>query len=311
MQTNSSDQKPPSIGLGTWKSAPGDVYKAVKAALAAGYRHFDCAAIYGNEAEVGQALAESDVPRGDLWITSKLWNNAHAPADVLPALRKTLGDLRLEYLDLYLIHWPVVQRPGVTYPRAAGDLLPLADIPLATTWAAMEPAVGQGLARHLGVSNFSVAKLQALHAGAQTIKPAVNQVELHPYLQQRELLAACAALGVHVTAYSPLGSADRPAGLKAADEPILLQDPTIAAIAAEHTATPAQVLIAWAVQRGTSVIPKSIDPRRMQENLAAADLTLTDDAMRRIAALDRRRRYLDGNIWTLGGVYSVAGLWDE
>lgn len=315
MQTKPASAQPPPIGLGTWKSAPGDVYRAVKAAIAVGYRHFDCAAIYGNEAEVGQALAEAftagDVRRGDLWITSKLWNNAHAPADVAPALRRTLEDLRLEYLDLYLIHWPIVQRPGVTYPRAAADLIPLDTIPLAATWAAMEPAVDQGLVRHLGVSNFSAAKLQALHAGAQIIKPSVNQVELHPYLQQRELLAACAALGVLVTAYSPLGSADRPAGLKAADEPVLLQDPEIAAIAAEHRATPAQVLIAWAVQRGTSVIPKSIDPRRMQENLAARELTLGDDAMRRIAALDRRRRYLDGKVWTVGGVYSVAGLWDE
>jgi len=304
----------PMLGLGTWKSAPGDAYRAVKAALAAGYRHLDCAAIYGNEAEIGRALtevfAEGSLRREDLWITSKLWNDSHAPADVLPALRKTLADLQAGYLDLYLVHWPIAHRPGVAMPRGGGDYVPLSELPLATTWAALEPAVDLGLCRHLGVSNFSAVKLRALHAGAR-VKPAVNQVELHPYLQQPELLATCQELGVHVTAYSPLGSGDRPAGLKSADEPVLLKDGAIAEIAGAHGVSAAQVLIAWALQRGTSVIPKSVDPRRMAENLAAAQVRLTDEDMRTIAGLERRRRYLDGKAWTAGGVYSVAGLWDE
>lgn len=304
----------PAIGLGTWNAGPGEVYAAVKAALAAGYRHLDCAAVYGNEAEIGAALAEAfaagEVRRGDLWITSKLWNDAHAPADVLPALRRTLADLQLEYLDLYLLHWPVAVRRGVTYPRGASDMIPLAELPLAETWAAMEAAAQHGLVRHLGVSNFSAVKLRALHAGAR-VKPAALQVELHPYLQQPALLTTCAELGVHVTAYAPLGSPDRPAVYRVDDEPALLRDPTIVAIAAERGVSPAQVLIAWAVRRGTSVIPKSIDPGRMRENLAAGEVALTDEDMRRIAGLDRRRRYLDGAVWTVGGVYSIAGLWDE
>lgn len=316
MQTHkfSNGDAMPMFGLGTWKSAPGEVYAAVKTAIGLGYRHIDCAAIYGNEAEIGRALAEvfaaGEVKRGDLWVTSKLWNDAHAPGDVLPALKKTLADLRLEYLDLYLVHWPIAHPRGVLYPRKGEELIALDRMPLADTWAAMEPAVDAGLVRHLGVSNFSAVKLRALHAGAR-VKPVVDQVELHPYLQQPELLAACAALGVHATAYSPLGSGDRSAGLKAADEPVLLQDATIAAIAGEHGVSAAQVLIAWAIRRGTSVIPKSVDPRRLADNLAATELQLTDDDMRRIAGLERRRRYLDGKVWTVGGVYSVAGLWDE
>lgn len=303
----------PLLGLGTWKSAPGDAYRAVKAALGLGYRHIDCAAIYGNEAEIGRALAEAfagGLRREELWITSKLWNDAHAPADVLPALRRTLADLQLGYLDLYLMHWPIAHRPGVLMPRGAGDYVALDELPLARTWAAMEPAVGLGLCRHLGVSNFSARKLRALHAGAQ-VRPEVNQVELHPYLQQPELLAVCGELGVHVTAYSPLGSGDRPAGLKRADEPVLLQDPVVTAIAAAHGVSAAQVLIAWALRRGTSAIPKSVDPGRMAANLAAGELELTDEDMRRVSGLERRRRYLDGEAWTAGGVYSVAGLWDE
>ncbi len=304
----------PMLGLGTWKSAPGDAYRAVKAALALGYRHIDCAAIYGNEAEIGRALAEAfaegSLRREELWVTSKLWNDAHGPEAVLPALRRTLADLQLAYLDLYLMHWPIAHRAGVLLPRGAGDYVALDELPLARTWAAMEPAVGLGLCRHLGVSNFSAVKLRVLHAGA-TVRPEVNQIELHPYLQQPELLAACQELGVHATAYSPLGSGDRPAGLKSADEPVLLQDPAIAEIAGVHGVSAAQVLIAWALGRGTSVIPKSVDPRRMQENLVAAAVRLTGEDMRRIAGLERRRRYLDGKAWTAGGVYSVAGLWDE
>jgi alcohol dehydrogenase (NADP+) len=305
----------PMLGLGTWKSEPGAVYRAVKEALRMGYRHIDCAPIYGNEAEIGRALSDAFsqgiTSRDQVWITSKLWNNAHATREVRPALEKTLADLQLETLDLFLIHWPVATKKEAIFPSTADDLIPLDDLPVADTWGAMETLVEQGLCRHIGVSNFSIAKLSALCDGAR-IRPVMNQIELHPYLQQPAMLDFCSRSGVFLTAYSPLGSMDRPSALKAADEPVLLADPAIAAVAQRNGVTPAQVLIGWALARGTVVIPKSVNPERMQENLAAADLALTPEEMDTIAECDRNRRYVDGSFWAMaGGPYTLANLWDE
>lgn len=300
---------PPALGLGTWKSAPGDVGAAVRAALELGYRHIDCASIYGNEAEIGQALAEAFrdgvVQREQVWITSKLWNDCHAPEDVRPALLHTLQELQLEELDLYLIHWPVVHRPGVLMPEQASDQIALEQLPLSQTWIAMEALVDEGLVRQIGVSNCSAAKLAQLLQHSR-LRPAMNQVERHPWLQQNPLLDFCKQEGVGMTAYSPLGS---PAS---EGEAPLLHEPSIQTIAAAHCATAAQVLLAWGIATGTAVIPKSVRRDRLASNLAATELQLTPEELKQIAGLDRRQRFVDGSFWELpGGPYRRAEIWDE
>jgi alcohol dehydrogenase (NADP+) len=314
LQFHNGDEMP-ILGLGTWKSEPNEVYEAVKEAVRMGYRHIDCAAVYFNEAEVGRALSEcfrdGVVTREEMWITSKLWNDSHATDDVQPALEKTLADLQLDYLDLYLVHWPVAFKKGVVFPQSAEGLIGLDELPISETWEELEAATDGGLCRHIGVSNFSVAKLESL-ANTPRLKPEVNQIELHPYLQQPSMLDFCRQAGILVTAYSPLGSQDRHDSIKADDEPVLLKDPTIAAIAERHKATPAQVLISWSIHRDCSVIPKSVNPARMRQNLAATDVSLTEDDMQEIAALDRNRRYLAADFFAMeGSPYTLANLWDE
>lgn len=302
--------KMPVIGLGTWKSKPGEVYQAVIWALKAGYRQIDCAQIYGNEKEIGQALQDAFkdglVKREELWVTSKLWNNAHAAGDVLPALKKTLADLQLEYLDLYLIHWPVVQKKEVIFPSGAEDMLPLEEVPLSETWREMEKAVKAGLVRSIGLSNCGEKRIGGVLA-ACSLKPAVLQIENHPFLQQKELIAFCKKQGIAVTAYSPLGSQDR--SNKQPDEPLLLQHPVILGIAERLQVSPAQVLIAWAVNRGVIVIPKSVNEERLRQNLEAYKLKLGKEDMQEIATLERGFRYVNGAAFAYGS-YTTENIFE-
>jgi alcohol dehydrogenase (NADP+) len=310
----SNGDQMPILGLGTWKSEPGAAHAAVKEAIRIGYRHIDCAMIYGNEAEIGnaisEAIAEGLVIRKQLWITSKLWGNSHGREHVDAAIRKSLKDLKLDYLDLYLIHWPIPLKPTTMFPSSAADFATLAEVPLSSTWAGMEAAVNAGLARHIGVSNFSAKKIRDLIPHCK-VKLEVNQVEMHPLLQQRELADYCKSQGIHITAWAPLGSGDRPDFVKAAGAPTLLENPVIKSIAQSRGCTPAQVLLAWHVKRGISAIPKSVTPSRLRENLAAADIDLSAPDMEKIAGLDRGYRLIDGAFWALqGSPWTVQNIWD-
>lgn len=306
----------PQVGLGTWKAdKPGETYAAVRSAIKIGYRHFDCAPGYGNEKEIGNALSdamnEGEVTREDLFITSKLWNAHHYPEDVLPSLETTLADLKLDYIDLYLMHWPVALHKHVGFPEKGDDFVSLEDLPLEVTWKAMEEAVELNLVKALGVSNFSAKKLDLIESSS-TFKPVMNQVEMHPYLQQQALVDYCQSKGILVTAYAPLGSGDRPTLLTNDNEPTLLDHPVIQSIANEHMVTTAQVLIAWGLQRDIIMIPKSANPSRQTLNLEAQAVKLTDVNMADIAELDLNYRYLAGEFWALpGSPYTLENLWDE
>ena len=288
------------IGLGTWKATGDEVKKAVKEALETGFRHIDTAAIYGNEEEIGEALeevfAEGNIGREDVFIVSKLWNDAHKRNDVSAALQESLRKLKLDYLDLYLIHWPVAMKPGVGLPFSQDDFISLEEAPIIDTWRELEVAKMSGYVRHIGVSNFNKKKLEDLISQA-TIKPEVNQVEMHPLLQQNELLDYCNEQNVKITAYSPLGSGDRPPEFKNDGEPDLMDISEIKTIAKKHDASPAQILIGWHTKRNTSVIPKSTTKGHIQANFAADGVPLDNEDMETIAGLDKNYRFITGKFF--------------
>ncbi|MDO8581802.1 MAG: aldo/keto reductase [bacterium] len=296
----------PSIGLGTWKSEPKKVGQAVEyALLEAGYRHIDCAAIYLNEKEIGAAFkkvfASGKMKREDVFVTSKLWNTEHAKEDVVMACKKTLVDLRLDYLDLYLMHWGVATPPkeGSIQSNARGEPLDAsgslitAKVPVRETWEAMEELVNAGLVRAIGVANFTAPMLIDLLSYAH-IPPAMNQIELHPYNQQSRLVKFCHARNITVTAYSPLGA---PGKVRAQNGQLIIDDEVISVIANKYKKSSVQVLIRWGIQRKTIVIPKSVTPERIKSNMDVFDFALSQEDMNVIARLDKKQRYVDPAEW--------------
>ncbi|MEI7503778.1 MAG: aldo/keto reductase [Paludibacter sp.] len=300
----------PILGLGTWLSKGNEVYVAVLEAIRIGYRHFDCAYIYRNEKEIGRALKDAMtaglVKREELFITSKLWNSDHAPDRVEVAVRKSLHDLQLDYLDLYLMHWPVAFKTKHEMANDASDLVSLDQMPLHVTWQAMEAIKLKGLTRHIGVSNFNIPKLKYLIDRA-VVKPEVNQVELHPYFQQLELVEFCKFNGILVTAYSPLGSRHL-----MNSEAGLTQEKLILEIAKKHSCTVAQVLLAWGMQRGTIVIPKSIHFERIKENFESIYVNMNSTEIAEIDILERNLRMAKGAYCVLpNGCYTLKSIWEE
>lgn len=283
----------PIFGLGTWKSQPNAVKNAVIDAVEAGYRHIDCAFVYGNENEVGEALTElfakGTVKREDLFITSKLWNAFHSTALVEPALKETLKLLKIDYLDLYLIHWPFGYAEGEgNFPVDADNKTKLSDVDYIDTWKGMEQVKKAGLTKSIGVSNFNHEQIDRILASCEVV-PAMNQFECHPYLTQTKLIEYCKSKNIAVTAYSPLGSPDRPWAKK--EDPSLMDDPKVKKIAEKYGKTSAQVLIRFQIDRGVVVIPKSVTKDRIVDNMKVFDFQLTPEEIKELDTFDRGFRF--------------------
>lgn len=312
--------KIPAIGLGTFGSDHASherIADAVKGAISVGYRHIDCASVYGNEYAIGPVLEEilnsGLIQREELWITSKVWNDMHGDGDVLRSCKKSLADLKLDYLDLYLVHWPFpnYHPPGCSVKSRNPNAKPYIHESYMATWRQMEALVDEGLVRHLGVSNMTIPKMELLLRDAR-IKPACNEMELHPHFQQPELFDYTLKNDMVPIGYCPIGSPARPERDRTPDDTTDIEDPVIVEIAERRGIHPAVVCVKWAIQRGQVPIPMSTTPINYMANLVTTvTQPLIKDEMEAIESLDRNCRLIKGQVFLWKEGQSWQALWDE
>jgi alcohol dehydrogenase (NADP+) len=308
----------PAIGLGTFGSdrfSGEEVAEAVKGAISVGYRHIDCASVYGNEHLIGEVLQEviaGGVKREELWISSKLWNDMHGQGDVLLSLAQTLKDLKVDYLDMYFVHWPFpnYHAPGVSVDSRDPNAKPYIHENFMKTWRQMERLVEAGLVRHIGTSNMTIPKLKLLLRDAK-IKPACNQMELHPHFQQPELFNFVMENGIVPIGYSPIGSPKRPDRDRTPEDTVDIEDPVIVKIANRLNVHPAVVCVKWAVQRGQVPIPFSVQRKNYLSNIQSTLMEpLTEDDMKEIEGIDKNCRLIKGQVFLWEGAKDWTDLWD-
>lgn len=317
--TLSNGSKIPVIGLGTFGSDnynAQQIADAVDFAIRNDYRHIDCASVYMNEAEIGSVISalikEGVVSREELWITSKVWNDAHGEGEVIESCKKSLKDLKLDYLDLYLVHWPF---PNYHAPGCDGDARnpnskPYIHDDYMVAWRQMETLVDMGLVKSIGTSNMTIPKMELLLRDAR-IKPVVNEMELHPHFQQPEFFDFLVEKGIQPIGYSPIGSPKRPERDRTSDDTVDIEDPVIVSIAERLDLHPAEVCIKWGVQRGEVVIPFSVSPTKIVNNLKAVNSNpITHEEMQQIAAIDKNCRLIKGQVFLWEGAKSWEDLWD-
>ncbi len=306
----------PIIGVGTFGSdhiSSLEMAQAVKLALEIGYRNIDCASVYGNEREIGEVLANSGIPRDQLWITSKVWNDSHAYQKVIASAKQSLKDLQLDYLDLYLVHWPFpnFHPPMCDVTSRSPDARPYIHDQFMETWSAMEALVKEGLVRHIGTSNMSKAKLELL-LGSASIKPFANEMELHPLFGQYELLSYVKAHGIRAIGYSPLGSPNRPLRDTTSEDKVDMDHPVVKELASKHNCHPAAICLKWARGNGIVPIPQSTKERNLRSNfLSVHEDPLTSEELALLNTIDCNNRLIKGQVFLWEGADSYHDLWDE
>jgi diketogulonate reductase-like aldo/keto reductase len=308
----------PVIGLGTFGSdnySANEIAKAVDFAIRHGYRHIDCASVYMNEKEIGESLnnilREGVVKREDLWITSKVWNDMHGKGEVIESCKKTLADLQLDYLDLYLVHWPFpnYHAPGCDGDARNPDSKPYIHDEYMIVWRQMEQLVEMGLVKSIGTSNMTISKMELLLRDAK-IKPVVNEMEIHPHFQQPALFNFMVSNNIVPIGFSPIGSPKRPERDRTATDTVDVEDPVVVKIAQRLNVHPAVVCIKWGAQRGEVVIPFSVKPKKIISNLeAVTGKWLTEEEMKEMAAIDKQCRLIKGQVFLWEGAKSWEDLW--